>query len=228
MQQLVRGIHYFQNIGFREREKLFQRLQHGQKPEACMITCADSRINPNLITHAEPGEIFIIRNVGDLVPCFGTSNNGELAAAEYAIVELGIQDLIVCGHTCCGPMKALVDTAPQPIPARTPLVSDGCDTPRPPWRCARALWPSAGKRARRCGCARKRTRAIGTPAHPARDCLAHLHRPRQSARLDVPHREGRDFQYESEVGQFIKFGANPEAAEQKSMVAGRRGKNVLS
>lgn len=108
MQELVHGIHYFQNIGFREREELFAQLQHGQRPEACMITCADSRIVPNLITNSAPGQLFIVRNVGNIVPCYGGDNHGELAAVEYAITELEIEDVIVCGHTGCGAMTALV------------------------------------------------------------------------------------------------------------------------
>ena len=124
MQQLVQGVHYFQKIGFRERQELFGRLQHGQEPEALLITCADSRIVPNLITNSEPGQLFIIRNVGNIVPCYGTSNNGELAAVEYSIVELGIEDLIVCGHTCCGAMQALINSATAVGPSRTPSVTN--------------------------------------------------------------------------------------------------------
>jgi carbonic anhydrase len=79
------------------------------KKTECLITCADSQIVPNLITNSEPDQLFILRNVGNIIPCYGTSNNGELAAVEYAVVELGIVDLIVCGHTCCGAMGALVN-----------------------------------------------------------------------------------------------------------------------
>lgn len=122
MQQLVQGVHHFQKIGFREREELFLQLKEAQEPEACLITCADSRIVPNLITNSEPGQLFIVRNVGNIVPCYGTSNNSELAAVEYAVVELGIVDLIVCGHTACGAMHALVRSLEPGSPARTTLV----------------------------------------------------------------------------------------------------------
>lgn len=118
MEKLVQGVHYFQNIGFREREQLFAKLKHGQHPQACFITCADSRIVPNLITNTEPGDLFIIRNVGNIIPCYGTSNNGELAAIEYAAVALEITDFIICGHSGCGAMKALVTTPPG---AETPV-----------------------------------------------------------------------------------------------------------
>lgn len=115
MQRLVEGVHYFQNIGFRQHKELFARLKDGQTPEALFISCADSRIVPNLITNSEPGQLFIVRNVGNIVPCYGTANNGELAAVEYSILELGIQDIIVCGHTCCGAMKGLVAAGPSAL-----------------------------------------------------------------------------------------------------------------
>jgi carbonic anhydrase len=108
MQSLVEGVHFFQNVGFPQQRELFARLAQGQKPEACFITCSDSRIDPNLITNARPGQLFIVRNVGNVVPCHGTSNNGELAAVEYAVRVLGIRDIIVCGHTHCGAMRGVL------------------------------------------------------------------------------------------------------------------------
>ncbi len=108
MQALVDGVHYFQNVGFQQHRHMFERLAKGQKPVACFITCSDSRIDPNLITNADPGQLFIVRNVGNLVPCYGTANNGELAAVEFAVTELGVRDIIVCGHTPCGAMKSLL------------------------------------------------------------------------------------------------------------------------
>lgn len=108
MQQLVEGVHYFQNIGFQQQKELFERLADGQHPEACFVTCSDSRIDPNLITNTQPGQLFIIRNAGNLVPCYGTSNNGELAAIEFAVVGLGIKDIIICGHSHCGAMKGVL------------------------------------------------------------------------------------------------------------------------
>lgn len=118
MLNLVEGVHHFHNVGFKHHEELFSRLAHGQNPEACFITCADSRIDPNLITNAKPGQLFIVRNVGNVVPCHGTANNGELAAVEFAVEYLGIRDIIVCGHTGCGAMKGLLDpSAVSELPA---------------------------------------------------------------------------------------------------------------
>ncbi len=117
MQILIDGVHHFQKIGFAQHRQLFQRLAKGQKPVACFITCSDSRIDPNLITSAQPGQLFVVRNVGNMVPCYGTSNNGELAAVEFAVTALGVKDIVVCGHTQCGAMKSLLSThGPQYSP----------------------------------------------------------------------------------------------------------------
>jgi carbonic anhydrase len=124
VEKLIRGVHFFQNIGFRQRQELFARLKDAQRPEACMITCADSRIVPNLITNSEPGQLFIIRNAGNVVPCYGTSNNGELAAVEYAVVELGIEDFIICGHSGCGAMQALLNPPKNGAASRIPSMVD--------------------------------------------------------------------------------------------------------
>jgi carbonic anhydrase len=113
MQNLVKGVHYFQNIGFRQQRQLFEQLAEGQSPEACFITCSDSRIDPNLITNSPPGGLFIVRNVGNLVPCYGTSNNAEMAAVEYAVCALGVKHIIVCGHTGCGAMRGMLEGDPN-------------------------------------------------------------------------------------------------------------------
>src|SRR5262245_1147214 len=109
MQKLLLGIHHFQANIFRSRRELFERLADGQRPEALFITCSDSRINPNLITQTEPGDLFILRNAGNIVPPYGAANGGEGATIEFAVAGLGIQDIIVCGHSHCGAMKGLLD-----------------------------------------------------------------------------------------------------------------------
>lgn len=109
MQKLVHGIHRFQNHVVQANQDLFERLAQGQSPMAMFITCSDSRINPNQLTQTEPGELFVLRNVGNIIPPAGTSNNGEAAAVEFAVEGLGIRDIIVCGHTHCGAMKGLLD-----------------------------------------------------------------------------------------------------------------------
>jgi carbonic anhydrase len=108
MHKLVQGIHHFQSSLFSSQRDLFERLAQGQEPDALFITCSDSRINPNLITQTDPGELFIARNAGNLVPPHGVIVGGEEATVEFALVGLGIQDIIVCGHSHCGAVKGLL------------------------------------------------------------------------------------------------------------------------
>lgn len=108
MKSLIQGVHRFQNEVFGNQKELFEHLAHGQTPHALFITCSDSRINPAMITQANPGEIFIMRNAGNIVPPFGLHPGGEAATIEYAVEVLGVNDIIVCGHSDCGAMKALV------------------------------------------------------------------------------------------------------------------------
>jgi carbonic anhydrase len=108
MQKLVEGIHRFQQEVFSAHQGLFQRLADGQQPQALFITCSDSRIDPNLLTQTEPGELFILRNAGNIVPSYGPNGGGEAATIEYAVSVLGVQDIIVCGHSHCGAMSGLL------------------------------------------------------------------------------------------------------------------------
>ncbi|MEU0056751.1 carbonic anhydrase [Streptomyces sp. NPDC006334] len=86
----------------------YRRLAEGQYPEALFITCSDSRVIPALITGARPGEIFELRNAGNIVPPHGRPGaSGEAATIEYALEVLGVQDVVVCGHSHCGAMGAL-------------------------------------------------------------------------------------------------------------------------
>ena len=109
MQKLVGGIHQFQNEVFGTKQALFEGLVDGQQPLALFITCSDSRINPNLLTQTEPGELFILRNAGNIVPPYGAVEGGEAATIEYAVAVLGVKDIIVCGHSHCGAMGGLLD-----------------------------------------------------------------------------------------------------------------------
>ncbi|MCL6501200.1 MAG: carbonic anhydrase [Pirellulales bacterium] len=109
MQKLIEGIHRFQCELFRSQREFFERLAEGQRPLALFITCSDSRVNPNLITQTEPGELFIMRNAGNIVPPYGVAAGGEAATIEFAVAELGVKDVIVCGHSRCGAMNALLN-----------------------------------------------------------------------------------------------------------------------
>lgn len=121
MQKLVAGIHHFQSNIFSSQRELFERLSRGQNPEALFITCSDSRINPNLITQTNPGDLFILRNAGNLVPPYGASNGGEGATIEFAVTGLGVHDIIMCGHSLCGAMRGVL--APEGLTDMPQLVS---------------------------------------------------------------------------------------------------------
>jgi carbonic anhydrase len=109
MQKLVEGIHQFQQDSFRPMQGLFEQLAAGQNPDTLFITCSDSRIVPNLLTQTNPGDLFILRNAGNLVPPHGAGGGGgEAATIEFAVAGLGVRDIIVCGHSHCGAMKGLL------------------------------------------------------------------------------------------------------------------------
>jgi len=108
MRKLSQGVREFQTKYFSNHRKMFEELSHGQHPRILFITCCDSRVDPNLITQTEPGELFIVRNIGNIIPPYGSTNGGEGAAIEYAVQALEIKDIIVCGHSHCGAMKGLL------------------------------------------------------------------------------------------------------------------------
>jgi carbonic anhydrase len=109
MQSLIAGIHQFKQEAFRPLQGLFEQLAQGQSPETLFITCSDSRIDPNLLTRSKPGDLFILRNAGNIIPPNGAANGGEGATIEFAVSALGVKDIIICGHSHCGAMKALLD-----------------------------------------------------------------------------------------------------------------------
>lgn len=108
MQKLVKGIHSFQKGYFATHRQLFEQLSvAGQRPETLFITCSDSRVVPNLITNAAPGELFEIRNAGNIIPK-PELPGGTAATIEYAVEVLEVENIIVCGHTQCGAMEAIL------------------------------------------------------------------------------------------------------------------------
>jgi len=131
MEKLVKGVHAFQEEVFRSERELFRRLAEGQSPETLFVTCSDSRINPNLLTGTSPGELFILRNAGNIVPPFSTVPCGEHATIEYAVAALEVQDIIVCGHTRCGAIDALLKpSSTEDLPAVRAWLSYAEDTKR--------------------------------------------------------------------------------------------------
>jgi carbonic anhydrase len=107
MHSIRKGVVTFQRYVFPQHKSLFSRLANNQTPTALFITCADSRVDPTLITHSTPGELFIDRNAGNFIPPFHGENASESASLEYAIKVLKIPNLIICGHTDCGAMKGV-------------------------------------------------------------------------------------------------------------------------
>lgn len=109
MRRLVAGVRSFREHAFPRRQKLFAQLAAGQQPHTLFIACADSRIVPELITQTNPGELFVCRNIGNIVPAYGEMLGGVSAVVEYACVALEVTDIVVCGHSDCGAMKALLN-----------------------------------------------------------------------------------------------------------------------
>ncbi len=109
MKKLYEGIHKFQESYFKKKENFFHRLSKRQVPQTLFITCSDSRVDPNLVTQSNPGDIFIVRNVGNIVPPYEAikDKNSVAAAIEFAVIGLKVKDIIVCGHSNCGAMQAL-------------------------------------------------------------------------------------------------------------------------
>ena len=120
MKKLMRGLRQFQDTYVPEHKKLMASLAKGQSPNALFITCSDSRVQPELSTQAELGELFVIRNAGNIVPPFGATNGGEGATIEYALKSLNVDHIIVCGHSSCGAMKGLLQIGN--LEAKMPLV----------------------------------------------------------------------------------------------------------
>lgn len=111
MQKITEGVKRFQKEVFPQRKALFDTLATGQSPDALFITCSDSRVDPCLITQTEPGDLFICRNAGNIVPPYNPERTGGMTASiEYAVAVLNVPHIIICGHTDCGAMKGAMNT----------------------------------------------------------------------------------------------------------------------
>ncbi|ASU37145.1 carbonic anhydrase [Herbaspirillum sp. meg3] len=111
MRDIINGFLRFQQEIFPARKELFKTLATGQTPKALFISCSDSRMVPELVTQREPGELFVIRNAGNIVPSFGPEPGGVSATVEYAVAQLKVTDIVICGHSDCGAMKAVATCA---------------------------------------------------------------------------------------------------------------------
>ncbi len=108
MEKVLKGLVAFQQEVFGKKKQLFTSLSKKQKPSVLFVTCSDSRIDPSLLTQTDPGDLFIIRNAGNLIPTYGAAIGGSTATIEYGVSVLQVKDIIICGHTDCGAMKGLL------------------------------------------------------------------------------------------------------------------------
>lgn len=119
MKKLIQGIVDFRNSLTEESRNLFAKLAIGQKADALFIACSDSRVDPSLFASTNPGDLFVLRNIGNLIPPASSTPHdaSALAAIEFAIYSLNVSDIIVCGHSECGAIQALIqglDNMTQP------------------------------------------------------------------------------------------------------------------
>lgn len=132
MQRLIEGVHKFHHEEFGSYRKLFRKLsQHGQHPHTLFITCSDSRVLAELITHSQPGDLFVVKNIGNIIPPATVTGdtNSTAAAIEFAVVNLAVNDIVICGHSQCGAMGALFSG--QPVGDQTPNLRDWLQLAQP-------------------------------------------------------------------------------------------------
>jgi carbonic anhydrase len=125
MQRLIEGVHKFRSGEFGNYRKLFRKLsQEGQNPHTLFITCSDSRVLAELITQSKPGDLFVVKNVGNIVPTASVrgDTNSTAAAIEFAVETLRVSDIVICGHSQCGAISALL--AETPVSPAMPHLRD--------------------------------------------------------------------------------------------------------
>ena len=125
MQRLIEGVHKFQKDEFGNYRNLFRKLsQEGQNPHTLFITCSDSRVLAELITQSKPGDLFVVKNVGNIVPPTHVrgDTNSTAAAIEFAVETLRVSDIVICGHSQCGAIAAMLNE--KPVSDSTPHLRD--------------------------------------------------------------------------------------------------------
>lgn len=121
MNKITAGVVRFKNEVFPAKRELFKALAERQSAEALFITCSDSRIDPNLLVQTDPGALFICRNAGNIVPPHTSHTGAMTASIEFAVGALKTPDIIICGHTDCGAMRAAIE---PPSPKEFPHVTE--------------------------------------------------------------------------------------------------------
>lgn len=109
LQQIIDGVRRFRKDVYPQQQALFEKLAYVQQPRAMFISCTDSRITPELITQSAPGDLFVTRNVGNVVPPYGQALGGVSTAIEFAVMGLNVHHIIICGHSDCGAMRAVLE-----------------------------------------------------------------------------------------------------------------------
>jgi carbonic anhydrase len=105
--KILDGLGQFQ-AQFQRKREFFERLEErGREPEVFFVTCSDSRVVPELITGSDPGDLFVCRNVANIIPPYGVGEMAEGTVIEYAVFHLGVEHMVICGHTDCGGIHAL-------------------------------------------------------------------------------------------------------------------------
>jgi carbonic anhydrase len=108
-EHFIDGVLRFQRDVFPNEKALYRELSISQAPQTMFIGCADSRVVPELLTQQGPGGLFVVRNAGNIIPPYGPDPGGVTASIEYGVSVLGVPDIVVCGHSGCGAMTALVN-----------------------------------------------------------------------------------------------------------------------
>ncbi len=141
MDRIIAGASRFLREQYPVQEDFYRMLaEKPQKPIALFITCSDSRVHPNLITQTEPGDLFLLRNAGNIVPPYGAVVGGEAATIEYAVEVLNVPNIVICGHSQCGAMQALISR--QGVD-QLPAVKAWCEHAEATRRIVEKKFPSA-------------------------------------------------------------------------------------
>jgi carbonic anhydrase len=113
VERIIDGVLKFQRDVYPSQKALFQQLSNAQRPQAMFIGCSDSRVVPELLTQQGPGELFVVRNAGNIVPPYAIAPGGVSASIEYAVAVLGVPEIVICGHSGCGAMTAILRGSEQ-------------------------------------------------------------------------------------------------------------------
>jgi carbonic anhydrase len=133
MKKLIQGIVDFRQKSLAAYREKFSTLANGQNPDTLFIACCDSRVVPNTFASSDPGDLFVVRNIGNLIPPCphhapeGDDTNASVAAAiEFSIRQLNVSDVVICGHSDCGAMRALLEPGlTKELPAVTRWLRHG-------------------------------------------------------------------------------------------------------